>query len=551
MITKTNKADERGNLILTEEILRARLIPINQFQSITPEAAELLAKHGNHCDSSWSSVLDFSSVTEITIEVAHSLAKCGIRKLILNGLTSLNSEIAAAISKYKGSVELNGLTELPDAVAEALSRIKGDLELNGIQILSDSVAKSLGCHKGKLSLSGVKTLTPTSAGHLSRYDGELSLYGLAELSDDAALALGTSTKIHCPKVEWRRSVAVKNRAAQPSALTSKQQATVKKMADSLDEDNLKTAVELLNSAQADEADWLKIFGKSRVKKLLATWNPQIWNLLASPGDQMSVYWDLLAEEAQQRLNSNSSDPSAHWKISWFIKDYLPTASESGIMLLGGARDEIEVSLESADDSLIERAIKLNCMIKGSFPKFSDSDLHRRLAKKCIQGTKRWTENGKQIPDTIVEILCDIDGDLSLDELVELSTAAAISLSRHKGELYLPCVETLSVETAEALSRRKGGRIRIGCIDLSDTVMQILAKSEPDQEIFFDKLQQLSDASARSWSESPCDWLAIRGLKDLTEDAARALCTRRGYTYIDCEHLSESITAIFNSSGVKH
>lgn len=551
MTTNTNKVDETGNLILTEEILRARLIPINEFQSITPEAAELLAKHRSHCDSSHNFVFDFASVSEITPEVACLLAKGTSYRLCLNKLTELNDQVALALTSTNGTVELNGLTELTDATAEALSRIKGDLELNGIQILRDSAAKYLACHKGKLSLSGVKTLTPTSARHLSRYDGELSLYGLAELSDDAALALGTSTKIHCPKVVSRRSEAVKNRAAQPSALTSKQQATVKKMADSIDADNLKTAVELLNSSQADEADWLKIFGKSRVKKLLATWNPQIWNLLASPGGQMSVYWDLLAEEAQQRLNSNSSDPSAHWKISWFIKDYLATASESGLVLLGGARDNIKVSLENADDSSIERALKLSCMIKGSFPKFSDTDLHRRLAKKCIQGANRWTENGKEIPDTIVEILCDIDGDLYLDELVELSTAAAISLSRHKGQLYLPCVETLSVETAEALSRRKEGLLKIGCRYLSDTATQILAKSESDQKIFFAGLQQLSDASARSWSESPAKWLAIRGLKDLSEDAARALCTRRDYTYIDCEHLSESVNAIFNSSDVKH
>lgn len=117
------------------------------------------------------------------------LHKCS---LALDGLTSLNQEVADVLAQLKGGpLSLNGVTELTAAAAGALAscRIKY-LHLNGLTTLSADVASALSGFRGILALNGVKTLSPEAAEKLAGFKGlKVSMAGLVELSDAATFAL--------------------------------------------------------------------------------------------------------------------------------------------------------------------------------------------------------------------------------------------------------------------------------------------------------------------------------------------------------------------------
>lgn len=112
--------------------------------------------------------------------------------LALDGLTSLDQEVADVLAQLKGGpLSLNGVTELTAAAAGALAscRIKY-LYLNGLTTLSADVASALSGFRGILVLNGVKTLSPEAAEKLAGSKGmKVSMAGLVELSDAAAFAL--------------------------------------------------------------------------------------------------------------------------------------------------------------------------------------------------------------------------------------------------------------------------------------------------------------------------------------------------------------------------
>ena len=117
------------------------------------------------------------------------LHKCS---LALDGLTSLDQEVADVLAQLKGGpLSLNGVAELTAAAASAVAtcRIKY-LYLNGLTALSADVASALSGFRGILVLNGVKKLSPGAAEKLAGFKGmKVSMGGLVELSDVAAFAL--------------------------------------------------------------------------------------------------------------------------------------------------------------------------------------------------------------------------------------------------------------------------------------------------------------------------------------------------------------------------
>ena len=101
----------------------------NQIESLAPEQAKKLAA-------------EFPGVL-VVIEgnVGTSFIE---RSLPLNGLKSLDPEIAKALAEFKGSLNLSGLTTLDAENAKALAEFKGGgLYLNGLTALDAGAAKAL------------------------------------------------------------------------------------------------------------------------------------------------------------------------------------------------------------------------------------------------------------------------------------------------------------------------------------------------------------------------------------------------------------------------
>ena len=98
------------------------------------------------------SVLWFAALKQLEPAAAESLAvHQGV--LVLNELTELSPEVAAALARRKGgSLILNGLERLSPATAAALSAYDGEIALRGLRDLSPEAATALAAHRGRLHL---------------------------------------------------------------------------------------------------------------------------------------------------------------------------------------------------------------------------------------------------------------------------------------------------------------------------------------------------------------------------------------------------------------
>jgi hypothetical protein len=98
------------------------------------------------------SVLWFAALKQLEPAVAESLAAHqGV--LVLNELTELSPEAAAALARRKGgSLILNGLDRLSPETAAALAAYDGEIALRALRDLSPETATALAAHRGRLHL---------------------------------------------------------------------------------------------------------------------------------------------------------------------------------------------------------------------------------------------------------------------------------------------------------------------------------------------------------------------------------------------------------------
>ena len=168
-------------------------------------------------------------------------------------------------------VKVYFLSELSDKVAEALAKFRGEeLYLNGLISLTDKAAEALAKCKAVLFLNGIESLSDIAAEALTGHKGTVELYGLNELSEQGSLSLSKNKSIAVSDQLARQiENAVKNHAQTTSTLTSKDQSKIRKLITSQDADNVDFACNLLASLNASEGDWLKLFPKTRIYKLLS------------------------------------------------------------------------------------------------------------------------------------------------------------------------------------------------------------------------------------------------------------------------------------------
>ena len=312
--------------MLTRTVMLNRTAHLSDFTAITVEAAALLAK-----EESW---INLTGLSTISLEVVQQLVK-NTGSLNLSGLTALPDELAAALSKHKGNrLELNGLTSLSDAAAKSLSNHKGGdeeydgLELNGLTSLSDTAAKCFGNHKSGLCLDGITLLSEVAAKHLAKHKNKISLYGLDEVSHEAALTFASKTSLQTNEVIRKQIAnATKKYTAAASVLSHKQQTQIRKLVNGKQADHLITACELLRSAGAKEGDWLKIFLDSKLKALLHSWDPEIWNILVA---EMKVYpklFDELCNAIERRINYTGYDYSVYHRFAESLDSVIAESSD--------------------------------------------------------------------------------------------------------------------------------------------------------------------------------------------------------------------------------
>ena len=114
---------------------------------------------------------------------------------MLNTMNRLSkSDAQQIVKKARKKLQLDGLTQLSTDLAKALARFKGkDLHLNGIKSLSHSASIELvkGCHTGlSLSLNGIEQVAPEVIRTLAQCSyTTLSLNGIRRLTPELAQAL--------------------------------------------------------------------------------------------------------------------------------------------------------------------------------------------------------------------------------------------------------------------------------------------------------------------------------------------------------------------------
>jgi len=198
-ILEFTSLDDSAALVLAKCKKNLRLDGLLVLSEIS---AKMLAKHkgepkeisfgGLNCLSAsialelskYTGTLFFPSLKDLNEETAVALAKHKGPKLSINGISRLRPEIAQALSKYKGDIELSGITELCESEVLALGKYSGNLSLDGLKTVDETVAVALSNRRGGLSLAGVSILNEKSALAFGEHLGRLKMPCLTEVSEE-------------------------------------------------------------------------------------------------------------------------------------------------------------------------------------------------------------------------------------------------------------------------------------------------------------------------------------------------------------------------------
>ena len=91
---------------------------------------------------------DTNEIKSLTAEQAAEVAVMNGGWLELNGLTSIDKDVAKELGKSEGGFILDGLTSINKDVAQELAKIKGTLSLNGLTSIDKDVARELAKFEG-------------------------------------------------------------------------------------------------------------------------------------------------------------------------------------------------------------------------------------------------------------------------------------------------------------------------------------------------------------------------------------------------------------------
>ena len=478
-------------LVLTKEILQHRLIPIEDFNSMTPDAAELYAEKGqfsapdfNSDELGWLEELspevavklptesyrglNLHKLRQISVKVAQCLAKNEGEKLSLNGLCELSPELAEALSNYQGILELNGITSLDEKTAGALSSFAGQfLDLSGLSDLGEDTLIKLAACDSALGLGGLKNISEKAAEVLVGQESrELHLQGLIEISDETALILSRNSKNHLNEgVEKQIKDAEKKSVMSTAVIPKSEISKIRKLIKTEEGEKLALAAELLKSFNAAETDYASLFPKTVVYRLLSTWDSTIWDDLCEILCPHRKIFEMLKEQIEKRVNSKSQNYDAQVELEENLSHLCEHCDGKALELLAELRkDENWVSSLTNSDSHIALAKSL-VLSRNNDPEYSGlgldgvTELQEEPARELIKldGVLRF-KCLDELSDEVAEILSNhkhgIHFELPVHEggLKTLSDKAAESFSKHQGQLKFRALNEISEKGAEYLSK---------------------------------------------------------------------------------------------------
>jgi len=292
---------------------------LNSLTGLSDAAAESLGTHQGE--------LILNGLASLTDAAAKSLAKHK-GNLSLNSLTCLSDAVAASLGTHQGELSLNGLASLTDVAAKNLAKHKGDLHLESLSNLSDVAAGSFGKHNGELRLDGITSLTEVAACHLAKHRKSLSLVGLTDVTQKAAAAFRNKSGFITNKsMEAQISKASNSIVTDSASLTTAQRKNIKKL---VTVEHVQTACELLKAAKAEEGDWLAAFPKTKLKKIVDSWDATTWNTLDADFKPFPKLHSMLEAAIKKRIDLSTSCqvPSLYTTYEDNLQKIYPASSKS-------------------------------------------------------------------------------------------------------------------------------------------------------------------------------------------------------------------------------
>jgi hypothetical protein len=212
---------------------------LNGLKKLSPQAAEALSRHEGMVQLYGLEELDSVPLAQklarqwgelrlgikhLSPEIAAELAKHrgfeihfprldyggrvdgAVSILRLDNVESLSSAAAEALSAHEGVLVLNGLTTLDPPVAAALAKRTGNaktnrpgtLVLNRLPAISPEAAAALAAFPGEIALKRVTEITPETAAALAKHRGRLILTGITTLSPETHTALQAHKNLLLP-----------------------------------------------------------------------------------------------------------------------------------------------------------------------------------------------------------------------------------------------------------------------------------------------------------------------------------------------------------------
>ncbi|MCH2025295.1 MAG: hypothetical protein MK172_06090 [Verrucomicrobiales bacterium] len=502
-------------------------LDLNGLESLSDEAAEGLAKFKGEGG------LSLNGLSVLSDKAAKALAKIKGKELSLNSLSSLSDRAAEGLGKFRGEKLLIGgrnisgehdedgedteiwggaLSELSDKAAEALAEFKGEkLYLNGVISLTDKAAEALAKCKAGLFLNGIESLSDVAAETLAGRKGSVELQGLNELSEQGALSFSKNKSlVVSDQLAKRIADVVKNHAKTTSTLTSKDQSKIRKLITSEDPDNLDFACNLLASLNASEGDWLKLFPKTRVQKLLSNWEePKIWNTLVSAMKPHARLFEELKLQAEKRVNTTSYDWEVRNRYSQFLTYLIKVANDDVIAVLSLVREGLKYLSNKISDTAAMKLANYKGALYMDIESLADTPGHIALAAGASEV-------------------------LELENLKELSTKAAEALAARKQEGFVfNEIENLTADTAAALAKFKGESLRFyGLTTLEADAAKHLAKYKGDLSIYG---TLLSDEAIAELANKK----GQLGLTIASGKAVKALASHEGELHLSADYDHEN------------